>query len=960
MSHSSTRRDPAARSTRTGEVTQDRLLWRERLSDVLPSILAARFGLVVAPAGAGKSTLLLQLAAASGAPHAIYRAEPGEVSERVFVHGVARTLTRVVAVDPSPGDVDALATDLESRLERRTLLLIDDFHLLTDSAAEASCERLIEHGPPLLTLLIASRSRPSLNLPRLRANGAVVEVGSDQLRFRLWEVERLFRDIYREPLPPEAIAELARRTDGWAAGLQLFHLATHGRSARERRRTLAGLGTRRDLVREYLARNVVDELPDPLRRFLVESCVLTRLSGPLCDAYLDRTGSQAVLRELERRQIFIEALGDDTFRYHEVLRAHLEAAFVEEHNAEEARASYRRAGRLLETEGLLGDASRAYCRGEAWGELGRLLGRDGESAVGGSAEWIELLPPSLLRDDPWLLLAAARHERAAGRLQRAIARYREAEQLFPSTAAGGICVQERLALAPWIDLRVQPDTDMLGLLRQATMREPLSVRRRLGSLADAEKRLVAGVSELLAGHAREAAALLAGEADDAGPVLAAATRTARAIALLLAGDPRGVGEAAAAAEDAEAAGSDFVVRLGWAALALAGGRSRVLEATTARVTSEVSGDRWGQLVATFLEGWGALLGDADATALLDTATDEARALGAGTLEAWARAARALAVARAGEPEARQDALQAEVAARLVGAKGAQGLAYLALAEATGDPNGEYTELARAVEVECGLRLPAFRVRSAGETLPLELRCFGGFELRVHGAKVDLSTAKPRARALLRHLALFAGRPVHREVLIEALWPAGDAEAATRHLHVLISTLRRVLEPVATRHGSLQIVREGEAYRLTLPRDGHVDVVEFDRALIAGRAALTAGAQEAAAAAFSRALDLYGGELLPEDGPTDWAVAERDYRRAEACEAAFALGRLLLERGEPMSAAAVCERGLHVDRHEDALWRLCVNAYERAGDTAAAERTRRKYQRVLTELGLPAVSASRTT
>ncbi len=89
---------------------------------------------------------------------------------------------------------------------------------------------------------------------------------------------------------------LARRTEGWAAGLQLFHLATRGKSAEERRRILSGVGTSSRLVREYLARNVLLDLPEELRTFLVETCVLGRLTGDLCDRLLDRHGSGAPAR----------------------------------------------------------------------------------------------------------------------------------------------------------------------------------------------------------------------------------------------------------------------------------------------------------------------------------------------------------------------------------------------------------------------------------------------------------------------------------------------------------------------------------------------------------------------------------------------------------------------------------------------------------------------------------------
>src|SRR6202035_1952454 len=234
---------------------------------------------------------------------------------------------------------------------------------LEDSPAELALERLIAYAPPNITFLIGSRALPGFNLSRLRVSGALLEIGSEDLRFRSWEVERLFGDFCREPLPPEELAELARRTEGWAAGLQLFHLATRGKSPQERRRILTALGSRSRLTREYLTRNVLDHLPADLRWFLVRTCVLTRLTGPICDAFLSRSASQQVLEELERRQIFTYATDDrGGYRYHEVLRSHLEQVLVEELGEVQARAAYRRAAALPRANGDFPDAGQASSR----------------------------------------------------------------------------------------------------------------------------------------------------------------------------------------------------------------------------------------------------------------------------------------------------------------------------------------------------------------------------------------------------------------------------------------------------------------------------------------------------------------------------------------------------------------------------------------------------------------------
>jgi DNA-binding SARP family transcriptional activator len=173
----------------------------------------------------------------------------------------------------------------------------------------------------------------------------------------------------------------------------------------------------------------------------------------------------------------------------------------------------------------------------------------------------------------------------------------------------------------------------------------------------------------------------------------------------------------------------------------------------------------------------------------------------------------------------------------------------------------------------------------------------------------------------------------------------------RNLHVVISTIRRFLDPDALRGSSSVLLREGDAYRLALPADAVVDIREFESGVAQGRAARLADDWESAIEAIERALDAYGGDLLPEAGPAEWVVEARERYRAQASEAALMLTEVHLERGDPATAAAVSERGLRIDRYRDSQWRVLVTACERAGDKAAAARARRSYREVLAELGL---------
>jgi DNA-binding SARP family transcriptional activator len=232
-----------------------------------------------------------------------------------------------------------------------------------------------------------------------------------------------------------------------------------------------------------------------------------------------------------------------------------------------------------------------------------------------------------------------------------------------------------------------------------------------------------------------------------------------------------------------------------------------------------------------------------------------------------------------------------------------------------------------------------------------MRCLGGFSLVLRGRRLDLSPLKPRVRELLRLFALHTGRPVHREVLAEALWPQASSEVATRNLHVAISSLRHVLESADPSPPPL-ILRDGQAYELALP-DGEVDLIEFDLAVTRARGARAAGDGQTALEAYRRTLDLYGGELLPEDGPAEWVVLERERYRTAATEAAQFAGQMLLEKNELESAALACARGLQIDRHCDRLWQTRIRAHELAGEAAAAAHARRSYEEVLADLGLHA-------
>ncbi|MGW2395806.1 BTAD domain-containing putative transcriptional regulator [Kitasatospora sp. NPDC001664] len=228
------------------------------------------------------------------------------------------------------------------------------------------------------------------------------------------------------------------------------------------------------------------------------------------------------------------------------------------------------------------------------------------------------------------------------------------------------------------------------------------------------------------------------------------------------------------------------------------------------------------------------------------------------------------------------------------------------------------------------------------TLPATtLRCFGGFQLGRDGRLLDWGLTRPRARALLRILAIQPNRPVHREILMESLWPGRPPAAAGRSLQVAVSSLRALLEPGAARGTPQLLQRLGEAYQLRVPDQWSCDVRQFDQAVAQG-----------GRAGLRRALSTYTGDLLPEDGPAEWVVERREHYRREAAEAALALTRLELLDGAPAAAAQTAARSLEIDPFREEAWQLLITAHRRNGDPAAAARSRLGHARMLHSLGLP--------
>ncbi|HEY2300704.1 MAG TPA: AAA family ATPase, partial [Acidimicrobiales bacterium] len=806
------------------------------MTALLGDVWNRQIALIVAPAGSGKTTLLAHFARSSAAPVAWYLAEPDDGDEETLIAHLEASCAATFGPSLEGGwaHIQDAVRDLETWGGERGLIVVDDAHSIAETPAEAALERLADYLPPNVRLVVASRRPPAWNLSRLRVSGALLEIVAENLRFRSWEVEQLFRDFYGEPLPAADLAQLARRTEGWAAGLQLFYLATTGKSPAMRSQVLASMATRWRMAGEYLARNVLGDLPDELRQFLVGTSVLGRLNGSLCDELLGRVGSARVLEQLEQRQIFTVALdGGTNYRYHEALLSYLEVILVEEVGEAEAKRRYLSAARLLERDGLEAEALQAYGRAGDWVAIERLLGTGHAELVGEAGRLAERLPAALIANDPWLMVATARRSLADGDFTGAVETYARAEAAFGTAAGKDLARRERTAVQQWLSPKPMPRSEWIDVIRRATIESPVAVTAAAGRLPGPIGRLAEAVGCALTGRRRDAARLLlsCSSGGDTSALLGAVAEGLRVLGL--------PGPCLATpSELAQCLDQLEQVPLPWLAFMVRRLLARRKDGRAQAVDAGALGP-WATAVVSMIEGIDDAAGPGPSPStpgLLARAGASFDRLGAPVVATWCLAWEAVALARVGAPTAVERCVAAAGRARAGAVPGALALASQAMALADKVSAPAHQSEAAAIASEWCVDLvpfellgptephPSISSRPVGTSVaptdrsprPITLSCFGGFSLSIDGRAIDVTSIKPKARAVLYVVAMGAGRLVHRETIGEAVWPDVETKVSLRNLQVALSAIRRLLQPDGPSRTGAALIREGDAYRLGLP------------------------------------------------------------------------------------------------------------------------------------------------
>jgi len=415
------------------------LVPRPRLAARLDEGLARGLVLVCAPAGYGKTVLLADWARRGQRPVAWLSLDAGDNDPARFWRHAVAALDRAcpgigdrlapLLGPPAPSSYQVLVTALINELAAgpgadQALLVLDDYHLIDAGTVHSSLGFLLEHRPTGLHLVLASRSDPPLALARLRARGQLTELRAAELRFTAEEAAALLRHMAAgsgADLPDTAVAALAARTEGWAAGLQLAGLSLRGQD--DPAGFVAAFTGSHRYILDYLAEEVLERQSEQVRTFLLETSVLERQSGELCDAVTGRPGSQALLEQAERAGLFVVPLDEvrGWWRYHHLF-ADLLRARLQTEQPGRVGVLHRNAAAWYAERGLADDAIRhAVAAGEmTW--AARLIEQhfDAVYSLRGEAatihRWLSVIPAGLIESRPRLLLAQAQLAAASGRL----------------------------------------------------------------------------------------------------------------------------------------------------------------------------------------------------------------------------------------------------------------------------------------------------------------------------------------------------------------------------------------------------------------------------------------------------------------------------------------------------------------------------------------------------------------
>jgi LuxR family maltose regulon positive regulatory protein len=409
--------------------------------------------LISAPAGFGKTTLLVDWVHRHKIPAAWFSVDKADNDPPHFLTYVILGLQSLEAGigkaaltmlnSPQPPPIESVLINLindVSRISNDRVLVLDDYHLIDAGPIHDLIAFLLENLPEQVHMIIATRSDPPLPLARVRSQNLLTELRAADLGFTVDETASLFNQSLNVQLSGPDIQLLETRTEGWPAGLQLAALSLQGRA--DPSDFIKGFKGDNRYIADYLTEEVLSRQPEHLRNFLLQTAILGRLCGPLCDAVTDQENSRQVLTTLEKANLFVIPLDDERYwyRYHHLFADLLEQR-LRRNQGDRVPDLHRRASQWFAQNGFKNEAVDHALVAQDNDYAAQLMEEIAEIDWDRAREsrllgWFKKLPDEHLDANPKLCIFYARELFKSGYVEDAEKKLRIAGHLLDSNSIG--------------------------------------------------------------------------------------------------------------------------------------------------------------------------------------------------------------------------------------------------------------------------------------------------------------------------------------------------------------------------------------------------------------------------------------------------------------------------------------------------------------------------------------------
>jgi len=328
-----------------------------------------------------------------------------------------------------------------SESPKRMIMFLDDYHVISNLEIHQVVEYFLAHQPDNVHLLVTTRQDPPFPLARLRARGQMTEIRARDLRFSSDEAQKFFAQSMNIQLQPDDVETLEERTEGWIVGLQLAGLAI--RNQVDPQRFIETFRGSHRYVLDFLAEEVIRQLPENTREFLCQTSVLRRFNHEICDYLTNRSDSDKVIAELEKANLFIVPLDDERewFRYHQLFTDYLRTILSRSDQValrKKASIWHEQNDQMFEAVDYAISSGDQEFATEVIGRAVRLESTWSAGNMNMLTRWLDSLPQSMLLNRPQLSLDAAHAFYLAGRFveaEKCIRLAEEAIKQFSETPA---------------------------------------------------------------------------------------------------------------------------------------------------------------------------------------------------------------------------------------------------------------------------------------------------------------------------------------------------------------------------------------------------------------------------------------------------------------------------------------------------------------------------------------------